>query len=172
MSQEVWRQKSDHLCAQLKTWSEFNQAKTILAYFSFRREPNLESLFETSCRWGFPRCSNHTMSWHVWSPATSLELRIGEYGILEPPSHAPTLKPEDVDLILVPAVACDVRGYRLGYGGGFYDRMLSLPEWASKLTIGIVFEFARLPEIPTDPWDRSLQGVCTEAGLFPSKMRG
>ncbi len=93
----------------------------------------------------------------------------GTYGILEPHFANQKLEPADVDLILVPAVACDRQGYRLGYGGGFYDRMLSAAEWAAKPTIGIVFEFAYLPQLPIDVWDKSLQAVCTETGFSPVK---
>jgi len=71
-----------------------------------------------------------------------------------------------VDLLLVPAVACDRRGYRLGYGGGFYDRLLSQPEWQQKPAIGIIFDFARLPTLPFDPWDQPLTSICTEIDLF------
>ncbi|NES71751.1 MAG: 5-formyltetrahydrofolate cyclo-ligase, partial [Okeania sp. SIO2D1] len=56
-------------------------------------------------------------------------------------------------------------GYRLGYGSGFYDRMLSSEEWASKPTIGIVFEFGYLQQLPIDSWDRPLNAVCTENGV-------
>ncbi|MCZ0903982.1 5-formyltetrahydrofolate cyclo-ligase, partial [Microcoleus sp. HI-ES] len=69
----------------------------------------------------------------------------------------------EVDLMLGPSVGCDVRGYRLGYGGGYYDRMLSLAEWESKVTIGIIFEFALIPQLPVDPWDLPLHGICTES---------
>ncbi|HEY9652178.1 MAG TPA: 5-formyltetrahydrofolate cyclo-ligase, partial [Coleofasciculaceae cyanobacterium] len=78
---------------------------------------------------------------------------------------APRLEQAEVDLILVPAVACDRRGYRLGYGGGFYDRMLSSAEWGSKPTIGIVFEFAYLPRLPIEPWDKPLHAICTNLGF-------
>lgn len=76
------------------------------------------------------------------------------------------LDASDVDLILVPAVACDRQGYRLGYGGGFYDRLFSTPAWAAKPKIGVIFDFAHLPELPIDSWDYPLTGVCTDQGMF------
>lgn len=165
---EIWREKSDRLCAQLQSWPLFAEAQTVLIYSSFRREPDLSPLFGLKRSWGMPRCEGKTLIWHRWSPK-GFPLQAGTYGILEPHPDTPLIQPREVDLILVPAVACDVKGYRLGYGGGFYDRMLSSRFWAGIPTIGIVFEFARLPRLPIDPWDRSLQGICTESGLFLSK---
>lgn len=161
---EEWRQKSDRLCAHLKSSPLFAQAQTILAYFSFRQEPDLTPLFSyPQFQWGFPRCVGKSLVWHSIFPGDSLTT--GAYGISEPHPKAPLINPANVDLILVPAVACDVRGYRLGYGGGFYDRFLSLPEWMSKPTIGIVFEFGYLQQLPIDSWDKPLHDVCTEMGL-------
>ena len=169
MSVAEWKQKSDRISTHLLTSPLFNQAKTILAYFSFRQEPDLSLLFtDTSDRWGFPRCVGHSLLWHIWAHKDSVIT--GSYGITEPQPDAPIVAPEEVDLILIPCVACDYQGYRLGYGGGYYDRMLSSPEWANKPTIGIVFEFAYLPELPVEPWDKPLQGVCTEFGLNPLQI--
>ncbi len=161
---EEWRNKSDRICAHLQSSALFVSAKTILAYFTFRQEPDLSPLFtDTRHQWGFSRCVGEALSWHIWNPGDILQK--GAYGILEPDLTLPTLQPANVDLILVPAVACDKHGYRLGYGGGFYDRMLSSGEWALKPTIGIVFEFAYLPQLPIDKWDKRLQAVCTETGF-------
>lgn len=157
---ETWRKKSDRICSHLQSSTLFTSAKTILSYFSFRQEPDISPLFtDSKKRWGFSRCVGDTLSWHIWTPGDTLDK--GTYGILEPSPTAPTLNPSDVDLILVPAVACDKYGYRLGYGGGFYDRMLSSQDWASKPTIGIVFEFAYLPQLPIESWDKPLQAICT-----------
>lgn len=160
---EEWKQKSDRLCSSLQTSVLYHQAKTVLAYFSFRQEPDLSPLFPQSHkRWGFPRCVGKSLSWHSWQPHEALHP--GNYGIHEPHPTAPLIDPAEVDLILVPCVACDYQGYRLGYGGGYYDRFLSSPDWAKKPTIGIVFDFAYLSQIPLEPWDKPLQIVITENG--------
>jgi 5-formyltetrahydrofolate cyclo-ligase len=165
LSPEAWRTQSDRLCDHLQADPHFAHAQTILAYLSFRQEPDLSSLFHrfTHKQWGIPRCVGKSLIWHRWSPNSPLQP--GAYGILEPASDAPMLEPEAVDLILVPAVGGDRQGYRLGYGGGFYDRLLSDPAWANIPTLGILFHFALLPQLPTDPWDQPLQGFCTETAL-------
>ncbi|EKV02185.1 5,10-methenyltetrahydrofolate synthetase [Leptolyngbya sp. PCC 7375] len=163
---QVWQQKCDRICTHLAQWPTLQNARTILAYCSFRNEPDLESLLAQQRSWGLPRCQGKELIWHRWFPTCGWPLRSGTYGITEPDPTSPLVDPRRVDVILVPAVACDVRGYRLGYGGGFYDRMLSQTSWQGKTTIGIVFEFARLPEIPKNRWDCPLDGICTESGLF------
>ncbi|MEM1241649.1 MAG: 5-formyltetrahydrofolate cyclo-ligase [Cyanobacteria bacterium P01_H01_bin.26] len=168
MPPRVWQQKCDRICTHLTQWSTFQSARTVLAYCSFRNEPDLGALLAQQRSWGLPRCQEKDLIWHRWFPSCRWPLRSGTYGITEPDPTSPHVDPRRVDLILVPAVACDVRGYRLGYGGGFYDRMLSQPGWRNKPTVGIVFEFARLPQIPKNSWDRPLDGICTESGLFLS----
>ncbi|MGB7709308.1 MAG: 5-formyltetrahydrofolate cyclo-ligase [Microcoleus sp.] len=168
LSSEAWREKSDRICNHLQKSPLFTQAKTILAYFSFRQEPDLSPLFTTPKKWGFPRCVGKDLSWHIWQPGDALHT--GLYGILEPLSDAPKIDHSEVDLILVPAVGCDLRGYRLGYGGGYYDRMLSKSEWESKVAIGIIFEFSLLAQLPVDSWDQTLHGICTESGNLKSKI--
>ena len=159
----AWQAKSQQICAHLAASSVLQSSRTILAYFSIRQEPDLSSLYNLPHRWGFPRCVGEQLTWHQWTRTEPLVE--GAFGILEPTPNAIAISPAEVDLILVPAVACDRQGYRLGYGGGFYDRLLSQPEWGNVCTIGIVFETAYLPSLPVDPWDCPLDGICTEVGL-------
>lgn len=164
LSEKEWQQKSQAICTNLLNSELFQQAKTILAYFSFRQEPDLSYLFLDSKKtWGFPRCIEKSLIWHIWKPQD--KLIIGKYGIQEPHPDATIINPHQVDLILVPCVACDYQGYRLGYGGGYYDRLLSSPDWELIPTIGIVFDFAYLAEIPIENWDKKLDDVCTENAL-------
>lgn len=160
LSPSLWREKSDRLCTHLQQLPLFQTANTILAYFSFRQEPDLSPLFSLPKRWGFPRCVAQSLAWHEWK--LNEPLNKGKYGINEPLSTYPIISPATVDLMLVPGVACDRQGYRLGYGGGFYDRLLSDPQWQSIPTLGIVFEFAYLPQLRIDTWDQPLDGICSE----------
>jgi 5-formyltetrahydrofolate cyclo-ligase len=92
-------------------------------------------------------------------------LQTGTYGTLEPDPALPQVNPDTVDLILVPAVACDRQGYRLGYGGGFYDRLFNIAAWACKRKVGIVFEFALIEQLPVYPWDQPMEGICSDLGI-------
>ena len=164
-----WQAKSEAICQHLAQAEVYQKARTVAAFFSTRQEPDFSSLWSLramSKRWGLPRCAGKDLTWHECSPTNSEHFQNGLYGIQEPRSSLPTLEAEDIDLILVPAVACDSQGFRIGYGGGFYDRLFSRTKWADTPTIGIVFDFAYLVQVPTDPWDCPVQAVCTERGLF------
>jgi 5-formyltetrahydrofolate cyclo-ligase len=160
LSPAQWQLKSNQICDRLKSMPLFQEAQTILAYFSFRQEPDLSPLFELDKNWAFPRCVGKSLVWHSWQPGT--ELNTGKYGIQEPLATATIVELASADLILVPTVACDAQGYRLGYGGGFYDRLLSSERNLSVPTIGVVFDFASGVQLATDPWDQKLNFICTE----------
>jgi 5-formyltetrahydrofolate cyclo-ligase len=160
LAKKTWQARSNRLCQQLQTCPLYQQANTILAYFSFRQEPTLQSLFTPQKKWGFPRCVQKNLVWHLWK--VNNPLKQGKYDLIEPEESLPLINAASVDLILVPAVACDRQGYRLGYGGGYYDRLLSDSAMESVPTLGIVFEFAYVSQLPTDPWDQRVTGVCTD----------
>lgn len=164
LSLEECKSKSTQICEHLKASDLFDSAKTVLSYCSFRQEPDLYELLTIPKVWGLPRCVEKDLIWHQWTPGT---LRSGKFGIQEPDPNSPLIESEQVDLILVPCVMCDRRGYRLGYGGGFYDRLLSKPEWRGKTTIGILFDFAVVDKLANDSWDQPLSAICTESGLIP-----
>lgn len=89
-----------------------------------------------------------------------------KYGIKEPHiQHARHLTPEDPGqaLILVPALAVDREGHRLGYGGGFYDRYLA--RYLNVVSFGVIFEEFVLSELPAETHDQRLSGFVTQKGF-------
>ena len=93
------------------------------------------------------------------------------FGIPEP-DVAPEARcrPRDLDLVLMPLVAFDASGNRLGMGGGFYDRTFSYLRnrtfWKKPMLLGVAYEFQRLETIASHPWDIPLQGIATEKRLW------
>ncbi|MGA7953540.1 MAG: 5-formyltetrahydrofolate cyclo-ligase [Gloeobacterales cyanobacterium] len=145
----------------LSQWTRFHEAQRILSFLAFRNEPDLTALMGAypEKQWAVPRCVGQELVWHVYpSP-----IRKNSYGIPEPLADSPLFDPTEADLCLVPLLAWDSRGYRLGYGGGFYDRFLvSYP----LETIGIVHRAFGVDILPFDPaWDIPLKAVCTGEGV-------
>ena len=96
----------------------------------------------------------------AWRPADTLVQ--GPFGTLQPEPTRPEVEPE---LLLVPLLAVDRDGYRLGYGGGYYDRTLALLRSRSDIqAIGVAFEMQRLEELPRTATDERLDWLLTEAG--------
>ena len=94
----------------------------------------------------------------LWTPDTSLE--VGGFGVSIPPESAPVVEP---DWLLVPLLAFDDKGYRLGYGGGFYDRTLAaLRARKSIFAIGVGYDGQRVDEIPRGADDGRLDAIVTE----------
>lgn len=86
----------------------------------------------------------------------------GAYNIPEPDDNSlRPVKPETIDLLIVPGVAFDLKGNRLGYGGGYYDRFFPLLKKQTPL-VALVFDLQILPEIPVDEWDRRIDIIITE----------
>lgn len=163
LTAEEYDAKNQQICNRIRSWKIFCEAKTVLAYFSFRQEPDLLPLITNEKKWGFPSCVGKDLLWYSWQPGE--QLYSGRYGIREPLLKESPLSAAEVDLIIVPTVACDRLGYRLGYGGGYYDRLLASPQWQNCPTLGVVFDFAYLDALPTEAWDIQLQYICTEFAL-------
>jgi 5-formyltetrahydrofolate cyclo-ligase len=159
---EVWQQKSLAICDRLSNWQTFQQAQNILAFTSFRQEPDLSTLWQRFPKknWGFARCIEKDLIWHqVVIADFSNQMQLGAFNILEPHPDLPLIDLANIDLILIPAVACDRQGYRLGYGGGFYDRWL--PN-STGFKAGVIFDEFYVDELPHDVWDVTLDVIFTE----------
>ena len=100
------------------------------------------------------------LKFREWAPGVAMVA--GEFGALIPAEGA-WVAPQ---VVIVPLLAFDARGYRLGYGGGFYDRTLQgLRAKGPVLAIGFAFAAQEVDEVPTDAFDQKLDMVVTEKGL-------
>ena len=97
-----------------------------------------------------------------WTPGCAMEA--GAFGALIPAEGA-WLEPE---VLIVPLLSFDRRGFRLGYGGGFYDRTLErLRARGATLALGFAFAAQEVAEVPIEPTDQPLDAILTETGLIP-----
>ena len=141
----------------------FKQARNILAYYPIDSEPDIRPALERALRQGkriyLPRCEPATreMAFHQ---ARSLEgLQPGAYGIPEPEGNC-ALSIVNCALCIVPGVAFDANGFRLGYGGGYYDRFLA--RHGDLRTLGVCYEVLLRDSLPGDATDIAVKRVITE----------
>ena len=138
---------------------------TVLSYKAFGHEVDLEPLpvLLPEFEWLTTRVNGrYTLSLHAFSSATVRH----RWGILEPPKDEPSVPPSSVDVVLVPGLVFDVRGGRLGYGQGFYDRLL--PQLRSNIPIiGVTRDALVVPELPLEDFDVRMTHLATESGVRP-----
>jgi len=109
----------------------------------------------------FPRCVGRTLE---FAPTERFEdLASGRYGVAEPVGPAVALGPRDA--VVVPGLAFDGEGRRLGHGGGYYDRAFP-PGAAAPFLVGVGFDFQRVEAVPAGEADRRMDAVVTEQGTI------
>lgn len=156
--------RSQAICARVLDLPAFAQARVVVGYAAFRKEADpaavLRAAERQGKRVGLPRIASHGgLDLHAHADGAALEE--SGYGMLEPLAEAPRIAPEEVDLVLVPALAVDARGHRIGYGRGFYDRLL--PTLARAYKVAIVYDFQLLAETPDTAGDARVDCVVTDA---------
>ncbi|MDD3149840.1 MAG: 5-formyltetrahydrofolate cyclo-ligase [Candidatus Gastranaerophilales bacterium] len=151
--------------AKLLVSAEFyRNAKNILLFYPFGHEIDLTDLFnDDSKNWYLPRCNKENLDFYKYTKGSKLVK--SSRGILEPEVFSEILDNKNADIIIIPALMADKKGYRLGYGAGFYDRFLKkLPSKTLKITS--VAEKFFVDKIPTDIWDEPIDYVLTEKNLI------
>ena len=153
----------DALFARFLALPQVEEAKTIFAFWGIPgKEPDTSRLIGELVRRGktvgLPRMlPEHRMEVRRYDP--DIDLVKVSFGISEPGEDCPLLDRENIDLVLVPAVCYDRRGYRLGFGGGYYDRWL---EGFSGVTVGLCREAVLRETVPTEAHDAKVELLLTE----------
>ncbi len=140
----------------LLPWLKGMGFQDILLYHPLPHELDLLALPQRyPARYYLPKVAGEGLTVHPWGP-----LAPGPFGLLEPTT--PAVDPGVLDLVLVPGLAFDREGYRLGHGKGFYDRFLAS---VGTERVGVVPEALLLPHLPRDPWDVPVNYLATEQGV-------
>ena len=159
---------SREIISHLTTWPPLIQARRLLLYASFRSEVETYPLITWALERGkevyLPRTYLKPRKLRLFRLYSLEELRPGAFGIPEPPAENPELSPEELELVVVPGVAFDRRGGRLGYGGGFYDRLFARAEGAKR--VGLCFSCQLVERLPLEAHDVLMHALVTEEGLL------
>lgn len=141
---------------------EFESAKVVGTYYAVGSEVTTELIIKRATILGkkiaLPRVEEDKITFYELSSTKSL-IR-GRFGILEPPPYE---QMNDIDILIVPGIAFDKKGNRLGYGMGFYDRLLSCKRTFS---IGLAYSFQLLENLPHDKYDKRLNAIASEDGIY------
>jgi len=149
----------------------YRNAEIIMYFISFGTEVDTRPMVEETIRQGKialapkPRPEERKMI-----PSRILDwdndFIPGAYNIPEPKEEAlRPYNPDQIDLLIVPGVAFDLKGNRLGYGGGYYDRFFALLKPGTPL-VALVFELQVVPEVPVEEWDRRVDVIVTEKRII------
>jgi 5-formyltetrahydrofolate cyclo-ligase len=169
MTPEEIAAKSSEIVRRLTELREIRESSTLMVYLSFGSEVVADGLivwgWDAGKRIVVPFCDPESREMTPCLLGDFAELETGHYGIREP--KAEQLRPvprEEIDAVLIPAVAFNRRGYRVGYGGGYYDRFL--PDIPRAARIGAAFACQIVAEIPPDPHDVPADRIVTEDELI------
>ena len=167
-------------CKRFLESAEYRRCGQLFCFVSLPQEPDTLPILQQALKDGktvaVPRClPERRMAFHLLSPERPMEeqLKSGTYGVPEPSPAMPEVIPGPglFPLCLVPGLAFDHKGGRLGYGAGYYDRFLAHYRGAAVL---LCRERLLRQEIPFGVHDYTIPWVLTEAGLFedgtPSRL--
>ena len=152
----------------------WKKSRRVALYVSVKGEPGTELLLDEAWKSGrtvfLPRCRREEKGMmDMIACCGREELESSRFGIPEPRLERDSrlLSAEELSdggtLVVVPALAFDREGYRLGYGGGYYDRLL---DGAGCMSAGLAYHDLLLDHLPHDAWDRPAGAVCTEEELL------
>jgi 5-formyltetrahydrofolate cyclo-ligase len=154
-----------HVCAL----AAFRTSYTVMVYMALAQEVQTGLIIEEARRQGkriaIPLIRSAALV-AVELPPRDTPLQRGPYGILEPACVTAIVRPEDISCVLVPGVAFDRYGGRLGFGRGYYDRFLSQCS-PTACYCGLAFGIQILPCVPRLPHDVCMHWIVTEQGAIP-----
>lgn len=174
-SKEYVEENGRLIFQQIKEMDLYKNSHTIMAYVSFENEvdtfPFIQEMIQEGKRVVTPICNFKDRSMILAVTRTFPEgFEETKYGILELPfDHPEWVEAQEVDLIITPGVAFTRTGKRLGYGAGFYDRLLAKKRSDTK-TVCPAFKEFLLEDLPTDPYDLPVDYIVTKDEIIDTSI--
>jgi 5-formyltetrahydrofolate cyclo-ligase len=156
------------MCERLVESEIFKRAKVVAAYSALRFEIDPRAVVERACALGktvgLPRVVANTGTMELAEYRPGDELAETHLMVKQPLESASAIDLTSVDLVLVPGIAFDVQGNRLGFGQGYYDRLL--PRMPNAVRVGLSFELQLLVEVPATAHDVPVDQLATERRML------
>lgn len=170
LSAEEIKKGSEAIAAYFCAWPKYRAAQIVMFYLPMADEPQTAALIEDAWRAGKKVAVPLMGEVYGVMEAAVLDgwdgLVTGRLGLKMPdPAKTRRLDPADIGLIVVPGVAFDAAGHRLGMGAGYYDRFL--PQAASACLMGLAWSAQIVPEVPAEEHDVRMEYLLTETGFRP-----
>ncbi len=167
LSPQERTRKSLMIKRRLFSTPEYKEARVIAFYVSFRSEAETENMIRESLKLGkkvvlpVSRVKKKELQM-VYVKNFDKDLKPGTYGIIEPKTTKVKLDDlSQLDIVVLPGSVFDLSGYRLGYGGGYYDRFLQTLG-SGTVIIGLAYEFQVVNEVPRESHDIPVHQIVTE----------
>ena len=161
-TEEYWQKVSQKVCQQIETFLPFVRSQCIALYCAMPDEVDLTDILERykeEKTLVIPRVEGEDINFYHYQPDSLITSE--DYKILEPTAaFQEAIDPSDIELILVPGLAFDPRGGRMGRGKGFYDRFFARCPQA--LRVAVTSSLQIVDKIPLDPWDVLMHYIITE----------
>ena len=170
MSVTECMEKSDRICERVEKFIHEKELRLIMVFVSMKNEVNTRSLIDRRIDHGkivlAPVMDEVTKELSPYRLINNKnELVRNDYGIYEPHPQVCELFPvEQIELVLVPGLVFDRNGYRVGYGGGYYDRFFK--KCPQALWLGLAYENQLVDYIPHEKWDVPVNMIATEGGMI------
>jgi 5-formyltetrahydrofolate cyclo-ligase len=164
LSMEQWQEWSTRITCRLIDLPEYKSASTIMVFLSFSREYDTGPIVRHAFGAKKTICAPK-VDWNAWQMkpiriSAPDDIYKDEHGLPEP-AGSEIVEADTIDLILVPGIAFDTYGHRLGRGGGFYDKFLSRVDLRA-IRLAPTFDFQVLPNIPCDVHDERVDIILTQ----------
>lgn len=165
------KQYSAIICDLLEEFLRNKRVQCIAAYYPLGSEVDMRPLLykweQKGKRFALP--ISYPEGKMVFHEASVHRLQSGRYGIFQPPEHSTVISLEELECILVPGVAFDCSGMRIGYGKGYYDRIL---EHYTGYTVGVCYTEQIAQQVYYEPHDVPLKYLATEQGVLQIEKKG